>query len=160
MSKISEEVKTGVYINSDFYKDSYDYYSAKFIDMPGVSWNTSAFVFTFSWFAYRKMYFWALIFGLIDAMCSTLTIIAGDLAIYIGGFMLVVNLVAGLFGNAIYYNHVRKLSAKTEKLSKSEAREFIRKMGGSSVPAVIFFAVAMALLTSFSDIIAEVFFSI
>lgn len=158
MKKTENGAGTGVYISSDFYRDSYDYYSVKFMDMPAPSWNWCAFIFGYTWFAYRKMYLYALIFGLIDAVCSAFTVIMPELAPFIGAFLVVVNFVAGLFGNALYYLHVKKLSAKMSDMSKSEARDFVRKNGGSSVPAAIIFSIIISALVTFSDVIAELFF--
>ncbi len=152
MKKMAEENSKGIYINSDLYKDSFDYYNLKFMDMPGVSWNWSSFIYGYIWFAYRKMYFGALIFAVLYAFCFGLTVLMPEL----GALVLVIHLICGLFGDAFYYFHVKKLSAKISKLDKRDAKDFVRKKGGSSVPSIVVFGIISSLLVGIVKIVAEI----
>lgn len=150
-------LEKGVYIDSGFYSDSAEYYNKILVDMPGVSWNRAAFVFGSVWLAYRKMYGWAAIFAVTELVISSFATVFPEASYVIAALTFTVQLVLGLFGNAIYYARVKKLSAKTENMSKSERREFLIRYGGSSVKGTIIFGIIVTICYLPVSFIVELF---
>lgn len=144
-------------IDSGFYSDNLDYYGSKLADMPGVSWNWSAFVFASTWLAYRKMYGWAAVVALIELAITAVGSVFPDLIYAVLGLAFTVQLILGLFGNAIFFSRVKKHSAKTAEMSKAERREYLIKHGGSSVKGTIIFVVIVAVVSLPIEFIVALF---
>ncbi|HHY28797.1 DUF2628 domain-containing protein [Desulfitobacterium sp. PCE1] len=113
-----------------------DYYLRKWSKTPApekaFSWNWAAFfVFAF-WVGYRQMYVYlALLVGIM---------LAGDVAyIFVLGWepdiriTIVISLLMGAFGNALYYRHIRR---KLDQLKESglESEEIRRRAAAEGGP--------------------------
>lgn len=137
-----------------FYGDDDEYYSEKFKNMSTVSWNWAACFFGYIWFAYRKMYGYALIFGAFHIAFKMIEIAAPELMPITALFSLIMQLVTGLFGNVLYYYRVRKLSAMAKTMEKDVREKFIDKNGGSSaVNVFICFVIYCVIVFSFKLLI-------
>ncbi|MBQ3611177.1 MAG: DUF2628 domain-containing protein [Firmicutes bacterium] len=127
-----------------------DKYLRKFDKMnaagSGASWNWCAFLFTFSWMVYRKMYGLAVIVML--AMFA-IEFSAGMLSIYADGgtsanllinvIDIVICIVIGVLGNGWYQTKVNKLVKEGAELPAEEKQQHYKK-GGTNVLAVIILA--------------------
>lgn len=127
-----------------------DKYLSKFDKMTaagsGASWNWCAFLFTFSWMVYRKMYGLAVIVML--AMFA-IEFSAGTLSIYVDGgtsanllinvIDIVICIVIGVLGNGWYQTKVNKLVKEGAEFPEEEKQQHYKK-GGTSVLAVIILA--------------------
>jgi len=117
-----------------FVQTRLEYYIPKFLEFhllgKRVSFNFAAFFWAPFWFFYRKMYLYGVAFYL--------------LGIFIGIFA---NIIAGIFGNYIYYEfvegRVNRVLLKARQLG-IEPETLLRAEGGTSVSAVV-----VALLLTF-----------
>ena len=120
-----------------------DYYMRKFKSMQtrnsSASWNFCAFFFATSWFFYRRMYGWA--FGITGIML--VLNLLGDLGSVV---QYGVYIAAGILGNYLYMQHVRKKIGECSSMSEPYRTMEIVKKGGVSVPAVICQLVVLFLL--------------
>ena len=89
-----------------------------------VTWNWPAFLFTFWWLIYRKMYVWALLI-LLTAWIPC------------AGFFLMIGF--GMSANYLYYNHARKklLALRTAATSEVDRGAAIGRAGGVNNVAIV-----------------------
>lgn len=114
--------------------------------------NWCSFLFTPMWFAYRKMYLWAviaiaipfalgLIVGIIIGLSGNYYLMSDDVFNRIGiGIGLAVSIVFGFLGNKIYRDRVDKLVQNTP-VDENAKQNYIRSKGGVSVGMMILFIV-------------------
>jgi len=95
-----------------------------------VTWNWPAFLFTFWWMIYRKMYVWALIV-LLTAWIPC------------AGFLLMIGF--GMSANYLYYNHARKklLELKAAATTEVDRAAAIGRAGGVNNVAIVIIPLAI-----------------
>lgn len=102
-------------------------YTAKFFEP---NWNWSAFLFTYGWALYRKLYAWSIVLFLASAFCF-LAITEG--AAELGLISLVaVHIAFGMYANAVYYSKAKEIvvaAARTAR-SKTQGRSEVDDKGG------------------------------
>lgn len=126
-----------------------DYYVPRFMayeeaGKAGLSWNWPAFLVTFPWLLWRRMWGTAGLYFLAPLVFSILIGIIGAFAgeasgaILIGGlyivFMLAMWIVPGMFGNAWYYAHCKSQIKEVSRREKVPAEQIaaLEKKGGTS----------------------------
>ncbi|WP_457639226.1 DUF2628 domain-containing protein [Persephonella sp.] len=129
-----------------FVQKNADYYLTKWKIMASggskVSWNWAAFLLTGPWMGYRKMYFYAFIFLVLNLLSyiPLLGLIVW-LALWIG---------IGMLGNYLYgkYTYNKLLELKVKFPDEEAFKMAVVKEGGTSV-AGVFLVFLMALGISF-----------
>lgn len=135
-----------------FVGKNYDYFKRKWEiaeqNRNKQSWNWAAFLFGFSWMAYRKMYLYSWIFvGLlvVESLCEYAFGFSDKLShtINVG-----INVVFGWQGNYLYKLHVEKKTREIRTMNAPEqAHVELARQGGTSIGAAFgFFAAALALV--------------
>lgn len=134
-----EEMRLFVGKNASYYLRSFARFSIAGIDRFVVTWNWPAFLFTFFWMLYRKMY-----------LAAGITFLLW----WIPGFNLLLHVAVGIVGNYLYYRHAR---AKIEELKAVQPPPdmalALREVGGVhdwvipvGILAGLFFFLLMAFL--------------
>jgi len=126
-----------------------DYYVPRFMayeeaGKAGIGWNWPAFLVTFPWLLWRRMWGTAGLYFLAPLVFSILIGIIGAFAgeasgaMLIGGlyivFMLAMWIVPGMFGNAWYYAHCKSQIKEVSRREKVPAEQIaaLEKKGGTS----------------------------
>ena len=126
-----------------------DYYVPRFMayeeaGKAGIGWNWPAFLVTFPWLLWRRMWGTAGLYFLAPLVFSILIGIIGAFAgeasgaILIGGlyivFMLAMWIVPGMFGNAWYYAHCKSQIKEVSRREKVPVEQIaaLEKKGGTS----------------------------
>lgn len=86
-----DEVGLFVGKNAETYKAKFRKFEVRGVETFAPTWNWAAFLFTFWWMLYRKLYLWAILWLLLT---------------FIPYFGLVFWIAAGITGNYLYYRHV------------------------------------------------------
>lgn len=138
-----DERATYIQKNVDKYLSKFDKMNAK---DSNTSWNWCAFLFTFSWIVYRKMYKLAVVVMLI---MFAVEFAVGSLSIFVDGGKsadLLINVVSigfsiaiGILGNGWYQAKVNKLVEEGAELPAEEKQQHYKK-GGTNILAVIILA--------------------
>jgi hypothetical protein len=109
-----------------------DFYMAKWEKDSHMSWNWPAFLFTWFWLGYRKLY--SHLFILLG-----LFVIIDIFSYFLGGNQdnavgVTFAIIYGLFGNYFYKKHAEKKvrNILQRNLSKAEMHEQINRQGGTS----------------------------
>jgi hypothetical protein len=112
-----------------------DFYLGKWAEMDAkrtqISWNWPACLLSIYWFAYRKMWTWLIACGLVYVMLSLLGSIEPALSKITFLLSIGITFITGGFGNQLYRNQVRALTADPALDPAALA-----KRGGVSKPAV------------------------
>lgn len=97
-----------------------------------ISWNWGGMIFGAYWFAYRKMYFYVILYIVIELL--------GDYFIDFtyGIFSYILTIISGLFGNYLYMRHIEKTVEKYESIEMSRKEDYIKQYGGTGKYGVIF----------------------
>lgn len=114
------------------------------------AWNWCAFLFTYSWLAYRKMYKLAIIslvcISVVDSVLGNIlfSVINNDsVADLLNNFVvLIVCAIIGIKGDIWYKKKIDVLVEESVGLSTEEKQQHYKK-GGTSVLAVIIFALVV-----------------
>ncbi len=119
-----------------------DWYLARWrqMDASGKSynWNWPACLLNFCWFAYRKMWLWAIVIGLVYVVTTPLLDPTNKTLFRVTAFLVIgLSFVTGGFGNKLYRNQVERLVAGTAGMGREEAIQHLRRRGGASVPGLI-----------------------
>ena len=107
-----------------------------------VTWHWPAFLLSFWWMLYRKLYLWALVLsilyivpGLFSFFLGVLYIVSGlssNVLFWLG--VLLTNILFGMFGNYIYYKHAKKkiieLKSKVKFADTSDPSTVLQRAGG------------------------------
>jgi tetratricopeptide (TPR) repeat protein len=92
------------------------------------TWNWSAFLFSYAWALYRKLYGWSAVLFVVSFVCL-MAMIEGSRAF--GFVSLIAAWVAfGAYANALYYSKAKKTIADAQQLADSE-EEIIAKVRGT-----------------------------
>lgn len=146
---------------TSFVVENTAYYIKKWQGHPNESlyagWNWSAFIFTYGWVAYRKMYALAcLVF-----VAHFLLVIFITYVTYFGVYylypliyidslvhpalVLLPNFFFGIFGTGIYRRRARKIIATTDEMGEEEEKkEFLYKKGNKSVVGLFVYLIVSA----------------
>ncbi|MGL5544534.1 MAG: DUF2628 domain-containing protein [Cetobacterium sp.] len=119
----------------DFVRPNSKYYLEVWRDNK-IKFNFAAFLFETLWFAYRKMYDWAIIFLIINLIINLLIfLVLIKTKFYMGGIFLVflIRIFLGFKANDIYYNRAKK------KLEKYEFEPEDKECGTSLFCATVIF---------------------
>ena len=102
-----------------------------------LSWNWPAFLASIFWFAYRKM--WLPLAGGIILFFLTDIVVSRSPGLVAPGwlFLLLLALLCGAIGNALYRRQVKALVAKADGLDQPVAIAQIRAQGGVSIPGLV-----------------------
>ena len=90
------------------------------------SWNWCAFLFTSYWMFYRKMYVEGIIYIVGNTILSLIPFIGWILS-------LAAWVCVGLFGNAFYYEHIKKKFVEISCSDNSMREMLIQKKGGTNI---------------------------
>jgi hypothetical protein len=85
-----DEVGLFVGKNAEYYKAKFRKFEVRGVETFAVTWNWAAFLFTFWWMLYRKLYLWTFVWLMLT---------------FIPYFGLVFWIAAGITGNYLYYRH-------------------------------------------------------
>lgn len=133
-----------------FVGNNNEYYKNKWRDKPErqnfASWNWPAFFFPVYWLAYRKMYFEALLYGVISL-----------LSVIIPGSGLILRIVVGIYANSYYRKKGMRIIIQTSGMTDGEAGLYISKHGGTSVLS-IFITILITVFLAIAVIAGIVFF--
>lgn len=137
-----------------------DYYLAKWARMDEknnkMSFNWAAFIFGFSWVAYRKMYTYAALFIVLVGLETLLEYMLDFSENASRAVTAVIAFYFGFFGNYIYKLHTE---AKTKEIVGqrlwNEARSELTRQGGTSYVAAIGFVVALVAVILLVAAVAE-----
>lgn len=119
-----EELALFVGKNADKYLPKFRKFNEGGKTSFSATWNWPAFLFTFWWLIYRKMYLWAILILL------TAWIPCAGLLLMIG---------FGMSANYLYYNHARKklLALRTAAASEADRGAAIGRAGGVNNVAIV-----------------------
>src|SRR5699024_40294 len=141
---ITDDLKANTFVEDmyTFVGTNQSYYETKWGEMEGrrhhISWNFAAFFFTIFWLGYRKMFREVFIVSLI-LMAINLSIYWSNTQFNITLYpqstniviSVIVSIVMGLYGNAIYKRHVqRKVQAIYRKQSSVDLQQNLFKRKG------------------------------
>ena len=135
MQHVNEQLN----ILSLFIQKNQDFYEKKFKKMEetgkSISWNWAAFFMGIYWMIYRKMYFKAAAFLLLNIIATN----TPHIGIYLNTAVLV---GIGIFGNALYLDHVEEKIEKAKIIFPHNKEEVLAKRGGTNLPLVVGLSVA------------------
>ena len=135
---------------ADFIGENADTYFRKFrnfsINEPNkfmVTWNWAAFLFSFIWFAYRKMYMWA----------SGVFLIEVAIIEYFPSLLVIIyRIVLGMTGNYLYFRHTRddiiELKVTENFSSQQELSMALQLKGGVNRWVLIVATILWLILTT------------
>ncbi len=120
--------------NSDKYLEKF----AK-LDATGskVSWNWCAFLFSFWWLAYRKMYLYAVGYYVAAAVVANIP--------YVGFVAIGFPIAMGILGNSIYFETLKKKINIADTMPEPEKSAYIKKNSGTSTVALVILIVISVL---------------
>ena len=127
-----------------FFGDKAEYYliEKEILERSGsrISWNWPAFLFSFLWMYYRKM--WA------QATLAAFICIILNASILFNWGVGIVMLLAGMYGNSIYITHAKKKVAEIDiaGVSPDQRLESLAMAGSPTwIPVIIGFFVTIAI---------------
>lgn len=141
------------------------YYLRHFAHFDGAgktsaSWNWPAFLITFYWLLYRKLWLPALLYFLLPYAFVAINPLANAIHPLLSAllnllFALALFIVPPLYANALYYRHCRKQMAKVRAREQSRERQLtlLAARGGTSSIAIVVMAL---LLIAMIGIIAAI----
>jgi len=106
-----------------------------------VSWNWPAFLFSFAWMYYRKL--WA------PATLAAVAIIVFNSSIFFQWMAEIFMLLVGMYGNAIYLTHAKRKVAEAGLSGRTSEhhRDVLQRVGGTSWPAAIISVLVSIIIT-------------
>ncbi len=128
------------------------YYDQKFsmMNMSGksIAWNWASFFLSAYWMVYRKMYLNTLYLVLISWAITFICFIP-VVGWFIGGLMAIALWVCmGMYGNAIYKNHIEKKYDECSALEYDHRKQECVGKGGTSAGAVVIYVLVSMLLNT------------
>lgn len=139
MEQTQINVNTETDLVEVFVQRNKNYYKNKFEKMKksgkSISWNWAAFFMGIYWMIYRKMYFKAAAFLLLNIIATN----TPHIGIYLNTAVLV---GIGIFGNALYLDHVEEKIEKAKIIFPHNKEEVLAKRGGTNLPLVVGLSVA------------------
>ena len=105
-----------------------------------MSWNWGGMLWGAYWFAYRKMYYYAAVYIVIELLDNLLIDYTYGVLSYI------LTIASGIFGNYLYMTHIERAIEKYETNERSKREEYIKKYGGTSKIGVIFVIIVAILV--------------
>ncbi len=139
MEQTQINVNTETDLVEVFVQRNKNYYKNKFEKMKksgkSISWNWAAFFMGIYWMIYRKMYFKAAAFLLLNIIATN----TPHIGVYLNTAVLV---GIGIFGNALYLDHVEEKIEKAKIIFPHNKEEVLAKRGGTNLPLVVGLSVA------------------
>ena len=138
-----EEFRAFVGNNSQYYLRNFVKFTLTGTDTFTPTWNWSAFGCTFIWMLYRKMYVQAAVTFVIFCL---------------PGVNIILHIVAGAFGNYLYYKHAKEKILETRPhLAPQDCYPALRQIGGVHSWAItVGIAVGVILVLTFSLFFAAI----
>lgn len=119
--------------NSPYYIGKFGKFNIDGIETFQATWNWPAFLFTFWWMLYRKMYLWSL---------------ATFVALMVPYVGLAAWIACGMAGNYLYYRHVRAKIDEAVRANPPDILSTLSRLGGThqwvKIVAVILTALVLA----------------
>ena len=149
--------------NQDYYLDHF----ARFDDEGRISpsWHLSAFLVTFYWMLYRKMWRNAAIYFFLPCAFLMLFWMIGAVTGRISGFMtafgyllylIAIFVFVPVYANAIYYRHCRKIIAAVRSTTQGTQRQLGELSGKGGTSNAVFIVLLIILFVAFIGILAAV----
>jgi len=134
----NDEIRAFVGGNSEYYLRNFAKFRVTGTDKFALTWNWSAFGFTFIWMLYRKMYWQALITFAI--FCTP-------------GVNILLHILVGCASNYLYFRHVQsKVLEARQRISPENLYPTLQQSGGVhrwAITVGILVGVLLVLLVSF-----------
>jgi hypothetical protein len=129
--------------NAGYYVEKFGKFNIDGVETFQATWNWSAFLFTFWWMLYRKMYLWSLVTFIV------LTVPYVGLAAWVA---------CGIAGNYLYFRHARGRIEEARSVSPTDIHATLAKLGGThewvKVVAVIITGLALLVLILVGGLVA------
>lgn len=102
------------------------------------SWNWSAFLFSWAWAIYRKMYGTAFVL-FVAWMLAVGVEVASQLQAISGGIMLIVKAVFAVYANVLYHRSIKQKIRDVQALTDNELKQFeyLKSIGGVNVVGAV-----------------------
>ena len=118
-----------------------EYYLPRFEQMETLnsftSWNWCAFLFSYLWMFYRKMY----AFGIGLMVVSSVLTLTG-----LSGIGILVMIACGVCGNFLYMKDINNRTEKAMNMQPDQREMYIQKYSGTSwLPVIIYYVVSFVL---------------
>jgi hypothetical protein len=129
--------------NATYYLEKFGKFNVDGVETFQATWNWPAFLFTFWWMLYRKMYLWSLVTFVV------LTIPYVGFAAWIA---------CGIAGNYLYFRHARGKVEEVRRVNPPDIQSTLAKLGGThewvKVVAVIITGLALLVLILVGGLVA------
>lgn len=144
-----DEVGLFVDKKAEYYKAKFQKFSIRGVETFAPTWNWCAFLFTFWWMLYRKLYLWALLWLLLT---------------FVPFFGLIFWIAAGIAGNYLYFRHVTARIREARSVQPShQLPAALRELGGVNewvIPVAIVLTLGFILLCALFGIGAGLFYGL
>jgi hypothetical protein len=141
--------EVGVFVgkNAEYYRMKFRKFNIRGVEAFAPTWNWAAFLFTFWWMLYRKLYLWAFLWFVLT---------------FIPYFGLVFWFAAGITGNYLYYRHVTARIREAGSVQPShQLPSALTELGGVHewvIPVAIVVTIGILLLFALFGIGAGLFY--
>lgn len=144
-----DEIALFVGKKAEYYKAVFRKFNVRGVETFAPTWNWCAFLFTFWWMLYRKLYLWALVWILLT---------------FIPFFGLVFWIAAGIVGNYLYYRHVTARIREARSAQPShQLPAALTELGGVNdwiIPVAIVVTLGLLILFALFGIGAGLFYGL
>lgn len=143
--------EVGIFIGkkADYYKTKFRKFNVRGVETFAPTWNWCAFLFTFWWMLYRKLYLWALVWILLT---------------FVPFFGLVFWIAAGIVGNYLYFRHVNARIREARSVQPShQLPAALAELGGVNewvIPVAIVVTLGFVILCVLFGIGAGLFYGL
>ncbi len=146
--KLKEKYRIFIGKNADYYLQKFEVFEKT---GSALSWNWASFGFGIFWMVYRKMYLFAFLALLFMFFLNVLEVslkFSPALSFFLSLWLWV---GFGLFGNYLYYIHVKKkvMEISIQYPSEEEQKLILQKEGGTSWVSVFLFILIFILFSGF-----------
>ena len=143
--------EVGIFVgkNADYYKMQFRKFNVRGVETFAPTWNWCAFLFTFWWMLYRKLYLWAFLWLLLT---------------FVPFFGFLFWVAAGIVGNYLYFRHVNARIRDARSVQPShQLPAVLRELGGVNewiIPVAIVVTLGFLLLCVLFGIGAGIFYGL
>lgn len=143
-----------------FVGKNYEYFKRKWEIAEGKknkqSWNLAAFIFGFSWMAYRKMYLYSWVFigvVMVELLCEFAFALPDRMS---NAINIAIAISFGKFGNYLYKHHAEKKIKEICALSApDQVDKELRSHGGTNIVAALGFVAAFVAIMILVSVVAN-----